>query len=210
MSSHKQHYITSSAMRYNEIADWLIMNPHKGNKRECAIRFDISQAWLSTVINTDAFRALMEMKQEALFTEVVVPVKEKLMGLADRGVERLGEVLDETTDERLVHDITKTSLSLLGFGASKATEVNINNNVQTNTVNVNADALADARARRTTHYQEKQIEDTSGTPALQDQSLPKGLSHDIESGMGETRDVRTLDVHSATTLHGTEKEGSGV
>ena len=194
---------------HTAIANWLIANPGKGQMRRCAAVFDVSQAWLSQILHSDAFQGMLQAKQRDAFEHLMTPLADKINGVAHRAVERLGEVLDQTTDERLVHDIAKTSTGLAGFGPSFQAAGNVTVNNQTN-ITVNADALREARERRSQHYGGNTIEgaSTSEQPALEAKATELPTNKEFE--VGEPRDVRSGYANSEAEVQGTEEEGGGV
>lgn len=195
---------------HNAIADWLIANPGKGQLGACAAAFGYTRSWLSTLIHQDAFQALLKHKQGAAFEEVVIPLHEKMAGVAHRGVEKLGEIMETTNDHRLVRETTKDMLASLGYGANaKGGPVTINNNTQNN-LTVNQPALAEARARQSQHFRSQTLESPSKPqgPAVEAQAAELPASE--ESEMGEARDLRSLHVDGQAPVHGDAEEGSPV
>jgi hypothetical protein len=186
---------------HNAIADWLIANPGKGQIGRCAAHFGYTRSWLSTLIHQDAFQAMLKHKQGETYQAVIIPLHEKLAGVAHRGVERLGEVLESTTDERLVREITRDSLQALGYGASaRGPAVHIDQSTH-NTLNVDSAALAAARERRSQHYRSTALESPSQPPEPSPRAAPAELSHHQEAPMGETRDVRAEHVNGEAPVY---------
>jgi hypothetical protein len=206
MASSFKYELLDLSNTHHAIADWLIANPGKGQLGRCAAHFNYTQAWLSTLIHQDAFQALLKHKQGEVFQQVVIPLREKLHGVADSGVTRLGEILDTTNDDRLVKEITKDTLQALGYGPSTRGPV-VDNSVH-NTLNVSAEALAAARERRSQHYRSPALESPSKPtdPALEAPAAK--LSNYQEPAMGETRDVRAELVNSEAAIPG-DPEGWG-
>lgn len=202
------HYqLTNISVTQNAIADWLIANPGKGQNAECAAAFNITQSWLSTLLGTDAFRSMMLIKQGAVFEEVVIPLREKISGVAHRSVEKMGEILDNTNDHRLVREIGKDMLNSLGYGANAKGPVHIGD--INNTLTVTPENLAAARERQSQHYR-RTLESPaeSETPALEAQATE--LPNDPETELGEARDVRSGHVNSGKEVHRNPEEGGEV
>jgi hypothetical protein len=204
--------LTNISNTHNAVADWLIANPGKGQIGRAAAHFGYTQAWLSTLLGSDAFRGMMKAKQGKTFEEVVIPLQEKIAGVAHRSVEKMGEILEVTKDERLVREIGKDMLGMLGYGASTAAPV-VNQNVAVS-LTVDASALADARARQSQHYGRVPapgvlIEGTSQTDDPQGVETAK-LSDSEGLEMGETRDVRSGNVNSPEEPQGVPAEGGEV
>ncbi len=174
---------------HTAIITWLVANPGPALYTRCSRAFGITPAWLSTITKTDAFRAGLAKVQCELKDEVVSSTKEKLEGVADAAVMKLGEVLERTADERLVKDIAKDSLSLLGFGANKSPAGTVNN-TQIN-IGVTPEALQKARARRTNHYGGNQyLESKPASADEPEKAQTAEVQTDPESSVGPPCDVR--------------------
>ena len=210
MASNFQYELTRLSATHEAIADWLIANPGKGQMGKCAAAFQYSRAWLSTLIHQDAFQAMLKHKQGMAFEQVVIPLHEKLAGVAHAGVEKLGEIVEKTDDERLVREITRDSLAALGYGANaKGAHITVDQSTH-NTLNVDSDALATARERRSQHY---------GVPAIESPSQPESgpstveaaqLSHNQESPVGEGSDLRSEHVNVPAPVYRDAETGSKV
>lgn len=209
MSTTFKYELLHLSNTHNSIADWLIANPGKGQQGKCAAVFGISQAWLSTLIHQDAFAAMLKFKQGQTFEKVIIPLHEKMAGVAHRGVEKLGEILDTSDDDRLVKEITKDMLHGLGYGASTAAPGTVINNTQ-NTLNIDSTALAEARERRSQHYRSDDLESSSNTQEPGPQTEAPQLSHSEEAEVGKTRELRAEHVNVGTEVHGSETPGSKV
>lgn len=209
MGSPFKYELLDLSNTHNAIADWLIANPGKGQLGKCAAVFGYTQSWLSTLIHQDAFQALLKHKQGKAFEEVVIPLHEKMSGVAHRGVEKLGEIIEETKDERLVREVTKDMLAGLGYGANPTGGAPIINNTQNNLI-VNSDALAAARERRSQHFGVQALESPSKPQEPSPQTEAVEFQAGEEVGVGETRDLRTVNADSAPAVYGDEAEGREV
>lgn len=192
------------SVNHNAIADWLIANPGRGQQALCASEFGITQSWLSTLINQDAFQSLLKNKQSNIFDEVIVPLKDKIAGVAHRSVEKLGEILDNTNDGRLVKDISDSMIKALGYGQEQKPGVTINNT----TLTINQIALQEARHRQSQHYG-KTLEDPSKPESQPSTSLSR-LPDNKKLEVGEARELRSKHVNSGTELQGDSPEGDKV
>ena len=207
MATNFKYELLDLSNTHSAIADWLIANPGKGQLGKCAAVFDYTRSWLSTLIHQDAFQAMLKHKQGVAFQEVIIPLHEKIAGVAHAGIEKLGEILETTQDERLVREITRDSLQNLGYGAStKGPTVQIDASTH-NTLNVNSDALAEARQRRSQHYGAKALESPNKPlePGLKAEA-PQ-LPHNQEPGLGEARDLRSEHVNSPTAVYRDSEDG---
>lgn len=194
------------SVTHNAIADWLIANPGKAQQGKCAEAFGITQSWLSTLIGQDAFQSLLKVKQDGVFEEVIVPLQDKIAGVANASVEKLGLILDATQDGRLVKDINDSMLKALGYGAAQpAGGITINNNSLT----INQAALQEARDRQTEHYG-RSLESKSEALESPDASATKGVPHHKKLEVGEARDLRSEHVNRGAEVEGDSPEGGEV
>jgi len=196
---------------HNSIADWLIANPGKGQMGLCALKFGYSRAWLSTLIHQDAFQAMLKHKQGETFEKVIIPLHDKIAGVAHAGIEKLGEIMENTKDERLVRDITRDSLQSLGYGAStRAPGVVIDQSTH-NTLNIDAAALAEARRRRSQHHHQGVDLESPAQPPLpspKNQAALVSLNQELE--LGSSCDVRAEHVYGPAEVHREPESGSEV
>lgn len=122
------------SIKHEAIMEYLLVNPTQ-KLGEVAAYFGVSQAWLSVVINSDAFQIKLGERKDELFGATVVPLREKLLGLAHVGVEKLGEALDNASvvsDKQFIADTTDQVLKSLGYSPKSsptpAGQTNIQNN----------------------------------------------------------------------------------
>ena len=129
-----------------QIMDWIIANPHR-SLGECAETFGYTQGWLSQIIHSDCFEALLAERQIELFGEVKLTVRDRVIGLAHESLRRLTEKVAVEQDTDKVANAADIALKALGFGA-KAAPAAVGNFTQNNTVVVNSvdpKTLAQAR-----------------------------------------------------------------
>lgn len=112
--------------KHLSILEFMLANPEMP-LYAVARHFDVSQPWLSQIVNSDIFRAaLLEHS-----SETVTSLRVKLEALADVATERLLEKITDTTDGELIADVHKNTLRALGYGGSTRPQVNVQvNNVQ--------------------------------------------------------------------------------
>ena len=115
---------------------------------ELALTFGRTPAWISTIINSQAVQARLAEKQSRVFGDVVVPLRDKLEGVAHAAVEKLGTALQNTQDPKFVLDVADKALHRLGYAPSRqapsqGTVVNQQVNVYGE---VDAKTIASARA----------------------------------------------------------------
>ena len=108
---------------HENLIEWLIMFPEK-KLADAARFFNVSQAWLSVVKNSDAFRELYEQRREAHFDNVSVSTTQKLEALAEISIEELTTRIETKPEEVSIgglQDTTNMALKALGFGGHKPT-----------------------------------------------------------------------------------------
>jgi len=148
---------------HRQIARWLLENPGKGRLKECADHFGYTQAWISTLIHSDAFEALMGELNVNADNVVVNDIPSKLRGVAALAIEGLGECVEEAMNDkmRLLHrgflrETADMTLARLGYGSSKSPGAAAPSNPLNQQNNfflgpVPANVLADARSRLLEH-----------------------------------------------------------
>lgn len=136
--------------------DWMLENP-QATLGDCARAMNVTQSYLSVVINSDAFKDRFNARREEHNAGVSKSVIERVEELAGTALEVLNErIAAERANVGLgaVTDAAEIALKALGFGGSgKASNGNGNFN-QSNTTNNNVfvlegasrDTLAAARA----------------------------------------------------------------
>lgn len=130
---------------HDQIIDWLLAHPDQPQSR-CAAEFKFTEPWLSTLIHSDLFQAKLHERQEVIFHEVALSVKDRITALAHDSLKRLHERVPGMKDEDVIAT-SELALKALGFtpGAGKPS-VQVNN-FNGNTQVVSKDVLAEARAR---------------------------------------------------------------
>lgn len=135
-------------LRHQAIADWLIAHPDRPQS-ECAAAFNLTQAWLSVIINSDIFREYLQARLNEVSTPVMFTLREKLMGVAHRAVEKLGDAVDVSADPEFLLAAADKTLHRLGYAPSRGPEpaatavINQQNNVYV----VDKETLDGARRR---------------------------------------------------------------
>lgn len=134
--------------RHEAILNWIVANPER-SMGECAVAFGVSRSWLSIIVNSQAFRDRMQERQEEVFTEVVVPLRDKMAGVAHRAYERIAEKIDCEGDIRTLLEIADKTAHRLGYAPTRGPEPapGAVTNVQQNNYFVSKEALDQARGR---------------------------------------------------------------
>lgn len=104
---------------HEQIVDWELMNP-SAKLYDCAQHFGKTEAWLSTVRNSDAyreFRARRIAEHQNMVSETVI---EKVEGLAALTLDTLHDRIEREKDDislGFVRETAETALKALGYGA---------------------------------------------------------------------------------------------
>lgn len=135
--------------RHHAIMDFMLANPRIPYSAVAA-EFNVTQAWLSTVINSDVFRAQLSARRSLMDEHVNRNIVTRLQTLAQKGLTEMEAILDdEEVSASTKLDVAKTSLTALGYLGTKGAspvQVNIQTNNQT-TIASRSDILQAARAR---------------------------------------------------------------
>lgn len=134
--------IKKMRISHEMILNWLMLNPEK-TQGVCAKEFGVTEAWLSTVINSDCFQARWTARRMMMDKRSVELAEAKMRGVVDRGLERLEEMVETSPDPRFVLDTTDKILGRLGYGPKTGAGLSVN--VQANTFMVSKEVLAAAR-----------------------------------------------------------------
>ena len=113
--------INQLSHKHEGLLQYLLSNPLVGNE-EVARIFDMTACWVSTVKNSDCFRMRIAELHDVQHQEVVVPIRTKLMGVADVAVEKLGEEVEKSTDPAFILKAADTALHRLGFAPQRGPE----------------------------------------------------------------------------------------
>lgn len=139
---------------HDQIALWLLQNPGPRLSSRCAEHFGYSLPWISTIINSDAFRARLSDVQALADAAVAIDIPAKLRGVAGLALDALAEQLDEAAkDGSMVHrgfvaETADMALHRLGYAPQKAAPTLVGQltvNQKNNFVSVAASDLALAR-----------------------------------------------------------------
>lgn len=142
--------------RHDAIIDWLIANPTRP-LTQCAQELGYTQAWLSVIVNSDAFQAEYHSRRAEVTHPELLGLQEKLHYLAHQSLNRLTGMVEQgkADDAKVLADVSDKCLSKLGYGVQKGGpggggQVNVQNNYYTQPVD--RDALAQARSRMHQRY----------------------------------------------------------
>jgi hypothetical protein len=150
---------------YESLADFMVAHP-SATQNDIAAHFGRAPATISTIINTDAFKAYYRQRRNVHAEKLDETVRDKLFKVSDKSLDYMLEVLDKKRDTiplEMLQRITDSSLKNLGYGATPpgaGVTVNVG---QPSTVHVavSLDDLEVARAALRRN-QEKLIDVTPG------------------------------------------------
>ena len=147
-----ENQIAKVSVKHDAIMDYLIVNP-AARLGDVALHFRVSQPWLSVIIHSDAFQIVLKKKQSSVLNATVVPLREKVLGIAHLGIEKLGDALENAsavTDKEFIADTTDSILKNLGFSPKSAPSLPAGNVTNNNIMVVDKEALASARDKMRT------------------------------------------------------------
>lgn len=137
------------SVRHDAIMDYMLANPTVP-LGAVAVEFCVSQAWLSVIIHSDTFQQQLSEKKSELFGAAVVPVRQKLNGVASLALDKLADVLENASpvsDKTFIANTADAILKSCGYAPKSGPGVAVGevvNNTQ-NIIVVNKESLADAR-----------------------------------------------------------------
>lgn len=135
---------------YESLADFMIATPN-ATQNEIAAHFGRATSTISTIVNTDAFKAYMRQRRAAHAETLDASVRSKMLNVVDKSMDLILDRFEKKRDSIPLETIQKTAesaLRSLGYGTAGPSTV-INNNVGGATivpVAVSLDDLERARA----------------------------------------------------------------
>lgn len=161
-----ENQIKELSPKHHDIMNYILANPTV-KMGEVAAKYDMTLPWLSTLIHSDSFQALLRARQEELFQGFAKPLQEQLQGVAAVAIEKLGAAISISNDPKFALETTDKLLNRLGWN-SKTVPPGTQVNMQQNNFFVNKEDLAEARSKM-------------GAPALitEDEKGPLTLEADI-------------------------------
>jgi len=129
-------------VRHDQIANWMIANP-QASRAQIAEHFQVSVAWISILVHSDAFRLHLKEKQDAVFMATVVPLRQKTEAAAHIGIEKVAEALVHSSAISDKGFIVETTEKLLQHLEPKGQMPGVN--VQQNFYSAPAEAVRNAR-----------------------------------------------------------------
>lgn len=143
----KSAQVQKMSPRHEAILNYILANP-TCKYSEVAARFEVTQAWLSTIIHSHAFQDQLKRRHDELFDVAVVrELGEKLHAAAHMTLDEYMDKVPNLNADQLITAGDKL-LGKLGFG-TKSTVVHgdVVQNTQINTTHVSKQVLDEARKR---------------------------------------------------------------
>lgn len=158
---------------HERLCDWLIANPG-APQNEAAKYFQKTPAWISTVINSDAFQDYYRERSLATSNAVVVDLKAKMLGATDMAVSEIQRRLSTpqamTTDELLAVTDTMSKRAMPAQASQGGPAVQ-------QILIVSKDDLAAARAAMRQRFESR----GSGAPAIAQGGVLEGEAVEVVS-----------------------------
>jgi CHAD domain-containing protein len=133
-----EHRKATRKMRwwYEALADYMIANP-KAKQNDMALYFDRGVATISTILNSDSFKAYMRQRRDEHAKTLDSDVRNKLLTLTGDVLDIMIDKVDKKRDTLPIADLQRTAdmtLKALGFTAPQGPSVVVNNPTQHTTV----------------------------------------------------------------------------
>lgn len=182
----KRQLVTELKPWHEAVVDYFIANP-SAKQVDVAKHFGVTQAWLSTLVNTDAFRGYaaerLAKHQEKISQQVAVLASE----VATKALGVVNDKLDmpDAVSIGEAAGAAKLALAALGIGAVGGGKGVVNNNTNLTVIAAHPEALAAAREKArqlsasipVTHSMAGHYHVLDTSPAL---SAPREDSPDVE------------------------------
>jgi hypothetical protein len=179
--------INKVGIKHEALLQYMLAYP-SARVQDVAAEFQLSLAWTSCIIHSDAFQEQLKARQDELFASIVVtPLKDKVEATAHMAVEKLAEKIPTTEDPAILAGAADKLLGRLGFGASGNTFVQQNNSFNGNGAAVLSRARDLALAASQNH-QIKEVDSASEAERLGliEANPPAALPVTIRPGSKET------------------------
>jgi len=112
--------IAKTSYTHEDIIDLILQNPAI-TQREIAKEYGYTEAWVSIIINSDAFQArLAERKAQLVDPIITATLEDRFKGLANLSLNILEEKLEAGRSAELALKALEISTKAAGFGANSA------------------------------------------------------------------------------------------
>lgn len=161
-----ENQIAKTSHRHVAIAEFLVAHPTM-KKSEVAEAFGVTQPWLSVIIHSDAFQAMLAEKQAEAYRYLIAPLAEKMSHLAHRAVDKLTEQVEVSSDVGVLLEVGRFATDRITWDgkplAQQAGGVTVNV-MQPVVAEILREAQQRARESRRLEHRSDEIEvDDSGT-----------------------------------------------
>ncbi len=180
--------IQKMSHKHEAILNHILANPTQ-KLGEVAGEFEVTQAWLSTIIWSHAFQNQLAMRQNELFdTAVLQDLGSKLNAAAHMTLDEYMEKVPNLTADQLISGSDKI-LGRLGFGSRAPSGTTIQGDVNQTVVHnhVSKEILDEARSRIGTH----KVGQADSAPALPHSDSKNGV--EIEGVLVREKGERSAD-----------------
>jgi len=167
---------------HEALLEFVIANP-RASGAETAQHFQVTEAWLSTVKNSDAFQELWAVRRGEHFSRVSSSLVEKVNALAEITVDALTDRIETEKNMGSVSiaaltEVGEMALKSLGFGAKSHAPINygpvVNNNVF-----IDKETLARAREARA------KMQEVLPSSSSSSEGVVRTIEHNSTTALGE-------------------------
>lgn len=116
---------------YEHLADVMIAHP-EWRQNDLAAHFNRSPGTISTIINSDAFKAYLSRRRREYEQSLDQEVRGKLLNVANKGLDFLLDNLEKKRDAvtiPVLQDVIDKSLKNLGYGQTNSPQPAVNVNI---------------------------------------------------------------------------------
>lgn len=145
--------------KHEAIMLFMLANPDM-SKGDVAKHFGITQAWLSTVITSDAFAAKFGELRDQYMGTALLGLLDKVELLAHMSLDKMIEELPHTQGMGQAQSVANDTLKVLGYGSPKAGTTIIGGNVQVNQVTPDIMRRANEKRLAAARMQGESIDET--------------------------------------------------
>ncbi len=160
---------------HNAIIDWMIANPD-AKLGECAQYFDVTAGWLSSIVNSDLFRAAFQERLEDHRAVLSTGIAEKIDGLTHLCLEEFEQRIQEERDRisnSELNNMTETVLKAAGYLNRSNGAITINPGDGPTQINNHVHITTLERAQEKYRESTQQLSEKPREPSLEDQSTSK-------------------------------------
>jgi hypothetical protein len=137
---------------HEALLEFILLHP-RASGQEIALYFNVTEAWVSTVKNSDAFQELWAKRRGEHFSRVSTNIAQKVTALAEITIDTLTDEIEKSKRKgdvkiETLKEVGDMALKALGFG-NKGVQTPIGTvNIHQNNFVVDKDTLARAREQK--------------------------------------------------------------